>query len=278
MTLISPDDLRAALGTVVLLDARPAAAYAAGHLGGAIHADLERDLSTAQDPGHDPARGGRHPLPAADAFARWLGSIGITPEADIVVYDAAAGANAAARLWWMLRALGHTRVRVLDGGLAAVPGLATDTAAPVTTAVAPYPHHGFTWPTLDADAVDARRTAGDWKVIDVRSAERFRGDAEPIDPVAGHIPGALNVPYSENLGSDGRFKSAPELRAIYERALGATPPSQVVVHCGSGVTACHTLLALELAGLPGAALYVGSWSEWCRNDRPRGRTGAIVEG
>jgi thiosulfate/3-mercaptopyruvate sulfurtransferase len=171
----------------------------------------------------------------------------------------------------MLRSLGHTQVRVLDGGLAAVPGLATDTATPSVTAAQPYPQAGWKLPVLDADSVDVRRRDKEWKVIDVRSAERFRGKSEPFDPIAGRIPGAHNVPYSENLGADGRFKSPAELRAIYERALGDTPASRVVVHCGSGVTACHTLLALELAGMPGAALYVGSWSEWCRNDRPQAR-------
>jgi thiosulfate/3-mercaptopyruvate sulfurtransferase len=269
--LISSDDLRASLGTVTLLDARPAAAYAAGHLPGALHVDPDRDLSTALQPGHDPARGGRHPLPAAETFARWLGTQGITPATEIVVYDATAGAHAATRVWWMLRSLGHTRVRVLDGGLAAVPGLATDTTMPAVTAAPPYPHHGWTRPMVDADAVDARRTADDWKVIDVRSGERFRGETEPFDPIAGHIPGAHNVPYGENLGADGRFKSAAELRALYDRVLGTVPPSQVIVHCGSGVTACHTLLALELAGLPGSSLYVGSWSEWCRSDRTRAK-------
>ncbi|MEJ7596333.1 MAG: rhodanese-like domain-containing protein [Kofleriaceae bacterium] len=124
--------------------------------------------------------------------------------------------------------------------------------------------------------MEIRRASRAWKVIDVRSGERFRGDTEPFDPVAGHIPGAINIPYVANLGPDDRFKSVEELREIYDRALGDTPPSQVIVHCGSGVTACHTLLALEHAGLPGAALYVGSWSEWCRTERPRA-TGAFLD-
>jgi thiosulfate/3-mercaptopyruvate sulfurtransferase len=267
--LISPADLRASLGSLTLLDARPAAAYAAGHLPGAFSADLDRDLSTAQHAGHDPARGGRHPLPTADAFAQWLGARGITPATEVVVYDAAAGANAAARLWWMLRSLGHARVRVLDGGLAAVTDLATATDTPVASAAPPYPHTDWTLATVDADAVESLRSSDGWKLIDVRSRERFRGDSEPFDPIAGHIPGAHNVPYAENLGADGKFKSAAELRAIYERTLAGTSPDQLIVQCGSGVTACHTLLALELAGLPGAALYVGSWSEWCRSTRPR---------
>ncbi len=137
----------------------------------------------------------------------------------------------------------------------------------------PYPHPSSnTWlrPTVDIDTVDALRTNPEWKVLDVRSAPRFRGETEPIDPVAGHIPGAVNLPFSENLSGD-RFKSAEELRAQYAALLGGTNPEHLVVHCGSGVTACHTLLALELAGLDGASLFVGSWGEWCRNDRPQAK-------
>jgi len=271
--LIAPEDLRSQLGALRLLDARPAAAYATGHLPGALEADLERDLSTARSAGHDPAHGGRHPLPSADAFARQLGAWGVTPDTDVVVYDAAAGANAAARLWWMLRSIGHARVRVLDGGLAAVSDLATERDAPAVAPAPSYPHAGWTLPMVDADTVDARRGSPDWLVLDVRSGERFRGEQEPFDPVAGHIPGARNLPYAENLAPTGRFKTPAELRALFQGPLGRVAPSNVIVHCGSGVTACHTLLALELAGLPGAALYVGSWSEWGRSARPKA-TGA----
>jgi thiosulfate/3-mercaptopyruvate sulfurtransferase len=271
--LISPEELRATLDAVRLLDARPAAAYATGHLPGAVNADLERDLSTAHHAGHDPARGGRHPLPAAGEFARQLGAWGITPTTPVVVYDAAGGANAAARAWWMLRALGHGNVRVLDGGLAAVTDLATERDAPAVAPAPAYPHTGWRLPTADADAVDAARTSPGRVVVDVRSGERFRGEVEPYDPVAGHIPGARNLPYADNLGPDGRFKPPAELRTLYDRALAGTAPEQVIVQCGSGVTACHTLLALEHAGLPGASLYVGSWSEWGRSARPKA-TGA----
>jgi thiosulfate/3-mercaptopyruvate sulfurtransferase len=267
--LISPDELRQPIGAVRLLDARPAAAYATGHLPGALHADLERDLSTAQRPDHDPAHGGRHPLPPPDVFARRLAAWGITPDPDVVVYDAAAGANAAARLWWMLRAIGHARVRVLDGGLAAVPELATATDAASVASAPSYPHAGWILPTVDADTVAARLASPGSIVLDVRSGERFRGEHEPFDPVAGHIPGARNVPYAENLAPDGRFKSPSELRALYADLAAR----DLIVHCGSGVTACHTLLALEHAGLPGGALYVGSWSEWGRSTRPKA-TGA----
>jgi thiosulfate/3-mercaptopyruvate sulfurtransferase len=143
----------------------------------------------------------------------------------------------------------------------------------VTPHAGPYPHHGWQLPTVDIDEVARRTAAADGKVLDVRSRERYRGDTEPLDPVAGHVPGAINLPYATNLDAAGRFRSAPELRAQYAELLADTPPTRLVVHCGSGVTACHTLLALEIAGLSGAALYVGSWSEWCRSGREQARGG-----
>ena len=279
MPLISAPDLRARLSSVRLLDARQEAKeYTTGHLSRAIHADLNRHLSTASDPGHDPARGGRHPLPPVARFAAQVGAWGIDPATDVVVYDASGGGNAAARLWWMLRALGHGRVSVLDGGLQAALGvgltLTVDTI-PVAS-LAPYPADHWCLPMADADGVEALRREATRKLLDVRSAERWRGDTEPFDPVAGHIPGSLNLAWNDNLGPDGRFKSPEALRAQYEALLAGTPPDRLTVHCGSGVTACHTLLALEVAGLPGAGLYVGSWSEWCRSGRemslgPKGR-------
>ena len=269
MTLISALDLQARRSTIRLLDVRPGDAYAAGHLPGALHAELERHLSTASAPGHDPARGGRHPLPAVATFASQLGAWGIGPDTEVVAYDASGGGNAAARLWWMLRALGHARVAVLDGGLpvALTAGLNLTEEVPSVESISPYPMDQWRLPRMDADEVEVLRGDPDRKLLDVRSAERWRGDTEPFDPVAGHIPGSLNLAWNENLGPDGRFKSADVLRAQYEALLDGTPPERLTVHCGSGVTACHTLLALDLAGLPGAALYVGSWSEWCRSGR-----------
>ena len=237
----------------VILDARSRAAYEAGHREGALHADLETQLSA---PG-DPAQGGRHPLPPLE---RWLAQVaewGITPDTHVIVYDDQDGANAAARVWWMLRAIGVHDVEVQNVGRASArPGRAE--ARPTS----------WQLPTVTMSEVDARRNDPAWKVLDVRSAPRFRGETEPIDPVAGHIPGAVNLPYSENLG-----KSPEELRAMYEGLLDGTPPERLIVHCGSGVTACHTLLALEMAGLHGASLYVGSWGEWCRNGMPIGKVG-----
>jgi thiosulfate/3-mercaptopyruvate sulfurtransferase len=282
--LISAEELRSIIGRVVLLDARPGPAnYAAGHLPNALHVDLDHSLSTAFNEGHDPARGGRHPLPSAATFARQLGDWGISPNTDVVVYDAASGANAAARVWWMLRSLGHERVAVLDGGLASAIAAGLNViephagqVSPTGSSVAarqttPYPESGWAWPTVDLDAVEVCRTSSAWIVLDVRAAERFRGEIEPFDPVAGHIPGAKNLPFSENLEANGRFKSPAALRAQYERLLGAIEPSHLIVQCGSGVTACHTLLALDIAGLRGAALYVGSWSEWCRTPREQAK-------
>ena len=239
----------------VILDARPRAAYDAGHVEGAIHADLERHLSA---PG-DPAKGGRHPLPPLE---RWLAQVaewGITPSTQVLVYDDQDGANAAARAWWMLRAIGHENVEVLS---AAQRSAGVPPAVPAASRAAASGGWAETWqlPTVTIDEVDRLRTDPDWRVLDVRSPERFRGETEPIDPIAGHIPGAVNLPYTENTG-----KTPEQLRAMYEDLLQGVPPERLIVHCGSGVTACHTLLALDKAGLRGASLYVGSWSEWCRS-------------
>ena len=272
MPLISASHLKARLASLLLLDARPDARdYLAGHLAGALHADLNRHLSTAQDPGHDPQHGGRHPLPAPARFAAQLGSWGIRPDTDVVAYDASGGGNAAARLWWMLRALGHRRVFVLDGGLAAAlhMGLPLSVLAPSPHPCRPYPADHWGFPTLEAETVERLRLDPSWKLMDVRSAERWRGDAESLDPVAGHIPGSLNLAWNDNLGPNGCFKAPEALRRQYLALLDGTPSERLTVHCGSGVTACHTLLALEAAGLPGASLYVGSWSEWCRSGRPQ---------
>ncbi|MFL6247736.1 MAG: sulfurtransferase [Thermoanaerobaculia bacterium] len=252
--ILSPAELAQLLASnadVVLLDAS-----ANGN------ANVDTYLSAVQDP----ARGGRHPLPPLERWLAQLGAWGIGPEAYVVIHDDQFGANAAARAWWMLRAVGHERVWVLDGAPASSPAdLAASRAA---TPCPPYPATAWQRPTVDLPRVDELRLDPEWKVLDVRSRERFRGETEPIDPIAGHIPGAVNLPFAENL-ENGRFKSPRALRTMYEELLGGTPPDHLVVHCGSGVTACHTLLALEAAGLDGAALYVGSWGEWCRNDLPR---------
>ena len=267
--LISPSRFRSLEGPVCLLDARRARAYAGGHLPGALCADLERDLSTACASGQDPASGGRHPLPSAAAWALRLGAWGVRPGLPVVAYDDASGGNAASRLWWMLRAAGHRPSAVLDGGLQAAlgEGYVLTQEARTVESLQPYPFTAWGLPTVDLEGAARWAQEGSRKLLDVRSAERYRGETEPLDPVAGHIPGALNLPYPNNLGPDGRFKDPKQLREMYLALLDGTPPERLAVHCGSGVTACHTLLALEAAGLPGAALYVGSWSEWCRSGR-----------
>jgi thiosulfate/3-mercaptopyruvate sulfurtransferase len=261
--VISPREL-AALTDAVILDCRPdARAYAAGHLPGARHAQLERDLA---GPAPDPAQGGRHPLPLVRDFTATLGRWGITPRKTVVAYDDQNGANAASRLWWLLKALGHPDARVVDGGLAALrdAGFTLTTEVPDPEAEPPFPVLAWVRDTADIDEVERARTAADRRVIDVRASFRFRGESEPIDPIAGHIPGARNAPFANNLRPDGTFKSADELRALFTTALDGLSPERTIVHCGSGVTACHTLLAMERAGMRGAKLYVGSWSEWCR--------------
>lgn len=270
MPILDAEALAARLPSLRLLDARQdPAEFAAGHLPGALHADLNRHLSTASDPGFDPAQGGRHPLPDPARFAAQLGAWGIGPDTPVVAYDASGGGNAAARLWWMLRALGHEQAYVLDGGLPA----ALAAGLPLTTEIAPpapqppYPSAAWTRPLASLEDIDTRRRDPALKVLDVRAPERYRGETETLDPVAGHIPGALNAYWMDNLAPDGRFKDASTLRTRFLDLLEDTPPERLTVHCGSGVTACHTLLALEHAGLPGAALYVGSWSEWCRSGR-----------
>jgi thiosulfate/3-mercaptopyruvate sulfurtransferase len=274
--VVDPNELRApaARAHLVLVDARsgPDARrrYAERHLEGALYVDLEQDL--ASQPA-DPTRGGRHPLPDPAAFAWVLGRLGVGPGIRVVVYDDKGGANAAARFWWMTRAAGHREVQVLDGGLEAgiAAGIPIGTRAPLPPERRPYLFDRWTLPTADADEVaeaarDPRRL-----VIDARDPARYRGESDPFDPVPGHIPGAINVPFAGNLGHDGKFLPPNELAARYRALLGDRDPAQVIVHCGSGVTACHTLLAMAHAGIEGPKLYVGSWSEWCRSGRPVAR-------
>ena len=253
----------------VLLDtsfdlADPAAgerSYREGHLPGAHYLHLDRDLA---DHTHAPGAAfrGRHPLPARETFAATLGRLGIGPSTQVVVYDRQ-GATFAARTWWMLRWLGHREVAVLDGGLQAwvAAGGALNQEPPAPRGPTTYTPAPSLMPTVDADTLAAG--LGGLRLIDARAAERFRGDVEPLDPVAGHIPGALNRPFKDNLDVQGRFQRPEALREAFLPLLGGRPASEVVHQCGSGVTACHNLLAMEAAGLSGAALYPGSWSEWC---------------
>ncbi len=231
------------------------AAWREAHLPGAQYAHLDRDLS---GPHHHGA--GRHPWPDADAFGAWLGRCGVTPETQVVAYDDGDGAYAA-RLWFLLRAFGHRRVAVLDGGWARWTALGLPTDAELPAIRATTCSGGFDRSLLfDAAEIAARLEAGD-ALVDARAGERYRGEIEPIDRVAGHVPGAINRPYAMNLDA-GRFKPAARLAEEFAALLGDRSPQQVIAMCGSGVTACHHLLAMTHAGLPGARLFTGSWSGW----------------
>ncbi|WP_455948558.1 sulfurtransferase [Lelliottia jeotgali] len=235
-----------------------AALYAQGHLPGALYADLNRDLSDPGRTGH-----GRHPLPDSDAFAARLGAWGIGPETEVVVYDAGDGSMAAARLWWLLRLIGHAQVRVLDGGFAAwqAAGLPVTAALPQVTPLPPYPGQFDRRQIASVEEVQARLKHAPGWLIDARAGERFRGEVEPLDPVAGHVPGAVNRPFALNV-HEGRLRPAEDLRAALQPLIGTHAPDEVVLMCGSGVTACHLLLAMEAAGLEGARIYADSWSGW----------------
>ncbi len=232
-------------------------AYAAGHVPGAVFLHCDRDLSGAMS-----GRNGRHPLPDPERLAQRLGDIGIGALTQVVVYDDAQG-MIAGRLWWLLRWLGHDAVALLDGGLPA-----WQAAGGTLTSVVPtlLPRAFVTRPqdlSVNADYVLERLETPHMRLVDARGADRFRGENETIDPVAGHIPGAVNRCFKDNLLPDGRFKPAARLRAEWLAVLAGSPPDLVVHQCGSGVSACLNMVAMEVAGLPGSRLYAGSWSEWC---------------
>jgi len=236
--------------------------YAEVHIAGAWHADLDRHLSAK---GNVPAvNGGRHPLPTREVFAAWLSSVGFSNGMQAVVYDRQ-GANYCGRLWWMLKWAGHEAVAVLDGGLAAWQAAGGNVASGQTE---PRPAARFELSEPKArlvlvDEVVQQLGRPAQTVIDARAAPRFRGEVEPLDPVAGHIPGALNRTFQSNIGADGKFKSPAVLREEFERLLAGRDPATVVHHCGSGVSAVPNVLGMEIAGLGRPALYAGSWSEWC---------------
>lgn len=292
--LIRPSELAALLGAsspaldVLVLDCRFSladpqagqAAWATGHIPGAVHADLDQDLSAPRI-ASSPARGlragafesGRHPLPSPDDFGATLRRWGVSPHTRVVAYDDAGGVFAA-RAWWLLRWAGHARVQVLDGGWQAWCQAHGDLVSdePSTRRASALTMHGDPREVVDTadvlaqvapDMAPGRALPEPMMLLDARAPDRFRGDHEPIDPVGGHIPGALNRFFQLNLDAEGRFKPAAVLREEFEALLCGHAPRQVVHQCGSGVTACHNLLSMELAGLPGSRLYPGSWSAWC---------------
>lgn len=250
-----------------------AAQYTEAHIPGAIYAHLDQHLSAAKDPATGKAApgtaasGGRHPLPTRETFAAWLGSVGFDNRMQAVVYDRQ-GANYCGRLWWMLKWAGHDKVAMLDGGLQAwqAAGGAID-RGPQEKVVAT--NYALARELIELVAIEtvANRlhhgASAAQTLIDARGAPRFRGEVEPLDPVAGHIPGALNRPFTENIGPDGRFKPAEQLKVEFQALLGTRDPAGVVHHCGSGVSAVPNILAMEIAGLHGSSLFAGSWSEWC---------------
>jgi len=279
-TLISTADLASHLDdpSFVIVDVRHDLAhpdrwgesqYRAGHLPGARFAHIDRDLS-----GPTSGRNGRHPMPTPEDAATLFGRLGIDAHRQVVAYDQGNGMFAS-RLWWMLRWLGHEAVAVLDGGYARW----TAENRPVTTdvpEVAPASFEvGRVMPTVSATGVAASLPRHTLLLIDARAAERFRGDTEPLDPVAGHIPGAMNRPYARNVKSDGTFRSPRELRGEFEAMLHGRPVEDVVHYCGSGVTACHNVLAMAVAGYPLTRLYPGSWSEWVANPARPVATGGV---
>ena len=240
--------------------------YGEAHIPGALFADLNVHLSThhgAQD-ADPPASGGRHPLPSRERFAAWLSSVGFANHMQAVVYDRQ-GANYCGRLWWMLKWAGHEAVAVLDGGLQAwqAAGGAVAQGQEPVRAPSSFQLNAPLRPLATAADVLARLQQPGQTVIDARAGARYRGEVEPMDPVAGHIPGALNRPFAENIGADGRFKPADLLRAEFTALLAGRDPATVVHQCGSGVSALPNLLAMELAGLGKTSLFAGSWSEWC---------------
>ena len=237
--------------------------YLQAHIPGAVRADLDRHLSAAKT-ATDAASGGRHPLPSRETFAAWLSSIGFTHAMQAVVYDRQ-GANYCGRLWWLLKWVGHDAVAVLDGGLQAwqANGGTTDSGPQHEVSTSNYALARENTTLVATETIASQLGRPSQTLIDARGVPRFKGEVEPLDPVAGHIPGALNRPFNLNLGADGKFKPAAELRAEFDALLAGRDPATVVHHCGSGVSAVPNIIAMEVAGLGRTALYAGSWSEWC---------------
>lgn len=272
LPIINPQELLRLynLSGFILIDARAGINaeenYKTEHLKGARYVDLNRDLATIDC---NPANGGRHPLPSFEKFSKVLSRLGILPTSHVIAYDDKNGSNAAARFWWMLRSIGHEKVQVVNGGLQATVKagfpLSSETIAFEETDS--YPIAEWKLVTANIEEVEEARNNSEKIIIDVRDKDRFDGLTEPMDLIAGHIPGAVNVPFSENLDENGLYHSPQILKEKYTEILGNTKTKNIIVHCGSGVTACHTLLALDYAAIKIPKLYVGSWSEWSRNNR-----------
>lgn len=267
--IISPSELKKqATDNLIILDARTGKDvvqnYLEKHIKGALFIDLDKDLAEI---GENAAFGGRHPLPSIEKFAETLSDLGISENSEIVVYDDKNASNAAARAWWMLRSFGFEKVQVLDGGMQAAEkeGIEFSSGEERVEKTPLIKKDHWFLPVSKLEEVENELKNASATVIDVRDAYRYRGESEPIDLVAGHIPGAINIPFSENLDEKGFFLSPEVLKEKYKRLL-ENKPENLIIHCGSGVTACHTILALDYAGFTIPNLYVGSWSEWSRRE------------
>jgi thiosulfate/3-mercaptopyruvate sulfurtransferase len=255
---------------LVLIDARSGknarANYEEKHLDGALFVDLNTQLAEIKE---DATIGGRHPLPKIENFARTLSNLGISAKSHVVIYDDKNGSNAAARFWWMLKAVGHEKVQVLDGGFQAAEksNFPTSSATEIINKTELYKVDNWKLPMAAIDEVENVSQDKNHIVIDVRETSRYNGETEPIDLIAGHIPGAINIPFAENLDENGLFLPPNELKEKYKKIFQNVKPENIIVHCGSGVTACHSLLAIAYAALEIPKLYVGSWSEWSRNGK-----------
>lgn len=267
--IISPSELKKlATDNLIILDARTGKDvvqnYLEKHIKGALFIDLDKDLAEI---GENAAFGGRHPLPSIEKFAETLSDLGISENSEIVVYDDKNASNAAARAWWMLRSFGFEKVQVLDGGMQAAEkeGIEFSSGEERVEKTPLIKKDHWFLPVSKLEEVENELKNASATVIDVRDAYRYRGESEPIDLVAGHIPGAINIPFSENLDENGFFLSPEVLKEKYKKLL-ENKPENLIIHCGSGVTACHTILALDYAGFTIPNLYVGSWSEWSRRE------------
>lgn len=241
--------------------------YKQKHLDGALFVDLNSQLADIKE---DLSKGGRHPLPTTENFSKLLSTLGITPKTHIILYDDKSGANAAARMWWMLKSVGHEKVQVLNGGFqeAEKQSFPINSNPINSTPTEEYKIENWKLPVTTLNEVEKASKNISNLIIDVRESVRYNGEIEPIDLVAGHIPNAINIPFSTNLDENGLFLSPEILREKYKNIFNNKKSSEIIVHCGSGVTACHTLLAMDYAGFEIPKLYVGSWSEWSRNDKP----------
>lgn len=240
--------------------------YVEKHIDNAVFVDLNYQLAKVND---NLANGGRHPLPKIDRFAKTLKEIGISKNSHVVIYDDKCGANAAARFWWMLKSIGHEKVQVLNGGIqeAEKIGLKMSNKVQKNKIVEDYEFTNWELPIVKIDEVEENSMKQNSLIIDVRENIRYRGEMEPIDLIAGHIPNSINIPFSTNLDSTGMFLPLNELKLKYLNLFSNREIKDLIVHCGSGVTACHTILALDYVGFEIPKLYVGSWSEWSRNNK-----------